>query len=197
MFYGRGTISIIYVNDVLLFDPDQYKVDEVTEELEDAGIQLTFEEDMYALLGVEVNTDNHSGKVTLTQGGFTKKVLNTEGMLYSNKKKTTEVIMPFVTDAEGPTFDKTCQYASVVVMLMYLYINPRLDIQFVVHHCARFIQNTRKSNTEIVKCICLYLVLTQGKVLTFTTNSDMKMDCYVDEYFQDFGNTRMTKILHV
>ena len=38
MFYGRGTISIIYVNDVLLFDPDQYKVDEVTEELEDAGI---------------------------------------------------------------------------------------------------------------------------------------------------------------
>ena len=51
-------------------------------------ISLTVENDLYAFLGVEFNTDKKSGKVTLTQGGLTKKVLKRVGMLDSNKKTT-------------------------------------------------------------------------------------------------------------
>ena len=54
--YGRGIISLIYVDNVLFFGTDQDKIDEVIKELEDAGLLLTVEEDVYALLGVEVKT---------------------------------------------------------------------------------------------------------------------------------------------
>ena len=67
MFYGRVMIALIYVDDVLLFGPDQDNIDEIIKELEDAGLLLTVEEDVYYLLGVEFKTDNQSGKVTLNQ----------------------------------------------------------------------------------------------------------------------------------
>ena len=41
MFYWRGMIALIYVHAVLLFGPDQDKIDEVIKELEDAGILFT------------------------------------------------------------------------------------------------------------------------------------------------------------
>ena len=66
MFYGRGMIVIMYVDGVLFFGTDQDRIDEVIKELEDAGILLNVEKDVYNLLGVEVKTNNKSGKVTLT-----------------------------------------------------------------------------------------------------------------------------------
>ena len=75
MFYGRDTIALIYVYDGLFFGPDQDDIYEVIKELDDTGKSLTVEEDVYAFLGVEVYNDKNSVKVTLTQGGFTKKVL--------------------------------------------------------------------------------------------------------------------------
>ena len=106
MFYGRGIIALIYNDDVLLFGPDQYNIDEVIRELEDYGILLTVEEDVHAFLCVEVKTDNNSGKVTLTQGGLTKKLMNTLGMLYGNNNITLSSIYPLVKDAGAPPFDE-------------------------------------------------------------------------------------------
>ena len=52
ILFGKCMILIIYVNDVLLFGPDQDNIDKVIKELEDAGLFLTVKEDVYALLGV-------------------------------------------------------------------------------------------------------------------------------------------------
>ena len=41
MFYIRGMISLIYVDDVLLFGPDQDNIDDAIKELEDSGVSLT------------------------------------------------------------------------------------------------------------------------------------------------------------
>ena len=38
MLYGRGTISLIYVDDVLFFGTEQDKIDEVITELEYYGL---------------------------------------------------------------------------------------------------------------------------------------------------------------
>ena len=79
-------IALIYVEYVLFFGPNQDKIDEVFKEIEDSGLFLTVEEDVYALLGVEVNIDNQSVKVTMAQEGLNKNVMNTVGMIDSNKK---------------------------------------------------------------------------------------------------------------
>ena len=67
MFYGSGIIALIYVDAVLLFGTDQDTIGEVIKELQDSGIQSTVEEDVYGLLGDEVNTDKLSGKVTMNK----------------------------------------------------------------------------------------------------------------------------------
>ena len=138
---------------------------------------------MFDFLGVEVNTDKQSGKVTLAQGGLTKKVLKKVGMLDSNKTITPESTIPLVTDSDGPPFDEPWEYASVVVMLMYLSINSRPGMQFSVHYCDRFTYNPSRSHVEAVNSICRYLVGTQGQVFTFDPNIYMMLECYVNAYF--------------
>ena len=88
MLYVIGMIALIYVYDLLLFGPGQNNIDEVIKELEDSGISFTVEENVYPLSVVEVNTNKHSGKVTIPQGLLTKKFLNTVVVLYSNNKTT-------------------------------------------------------------------------------------------------------------
>ena len=106
MFYRRDMIELIYVYDLLFFGPDQDEIYEVIKELEDTGISLTVEEDVYDLLWVEVYNDNNSVKVTLTQGGFTKKVLKKVWMLDSNKKITPEAKNTLGTETDGIPFDE-------------------------------------------------------------------------------------------
>ena len=106
MFYGKGIIALIYVDDVLFFGTEQDQIDEVIKELDDAGLQVTVEDYVYDLLEFEVKTDKQPGKVALTQGGFTNKVLRKVGMLDSNKKINLEETMPLGIDAYGPPFDE-------------------------------------------------------------------------------------------
>ena len=101
MFYIRGTISLIYVDDVIFFGPEQDKIDEVIKELEDASLLFTVEEDVYAFLGFEVNTDKQSVNITLTQGGLTNKVLKKVVMLDNNKKIPPSAIFSLGTDDVG------------------------------------------------------------------------------------------------
>ena len=180
MLYGRVMVAIIYVDDVLLFGPDQDNIDKVIKELEDAGLQLNVEGDVYAFLAVEVNTEKHSVKVALTQVGLTNKVSKAAEMLDSNKMVTPAATIPLVTYSYGQTFYEPWQYAYVVLMLMYLSNNSRPDIHFSIKQCDRFTHNI---HSDSVKRICLYLFVTQEQVLTFKPNSDMKLDCYVDADF--------------
>ena len=51
MFYERCINALIYVYDVIFFGADQDNIDEFIKEIEDAGLSLTVEEDVYAFLG--------------------------------------------------------------------------------------------------------------------------------------------------
>ena len=161
MFYGRGTTALICVGYALLFGPDQDNIDEVIRELKDYGILLTVEEDVHAFLCVEVKTDINSGKVTLTQGGLTKKLMNTLGMLDGNNNITLSSINSLVKDAGAPPFDEPWYFDFFIGVLMYLYRNFRPDIQFTVHQCVRFTHNPSKSRSDAVNRILLNLVVTK------------------------------------
>ena len=98
-------IALIYVDDKIFFGTDQYNIDEVIKKLEDDGISLTVEEDVYGFLEVEGHNHKHSGKVTLAQLGLTKKVLKIMVILDSNKKTTPAATMPSGTYSDEPPFD--------------------------------------------------------------------------------------------
>ena len=182
LFYGRGFIILIYVDDCLFFGPDQAKIESFIQELEDDGMTLTREDDAFHFLGVEVITHD-DGKVELLQKGLIKKVLKTLGMENANTKKTPASNIPLGTDADGAPFNEEWQYASVVGMLLYLSSNSRPDIQFAVHQCARFTHSPRASHAEAIKRIARYLAGTQERGLLFMPDPNVKLDCYVDADF--------------
>ena len=183
LFYGRGFMILVYVDDCLFFGPDESKIDEFIQELLDDGMALTKEDgDAFHFLGVEVK-DHQNGTLELRQVGLIEKVLKTMGMTNGNRKKTPASRTPLGTDANGAPFNENWEYASVIGMLLYLSSNSRPDIQFAVHQCARFTHAPKASHAEAVKRIARYLVETKDKGLIFTPTPHIKLDCYVDADF--------------
>ena len=119
----------------------------------------------------------------MTQKGLINKVLKTCGMEQCNTKATPAAWMPLGTNADGRSFKEKWKYASLVGMLIYLASNTRPDIQFAVHHCARFNHNPKESHGEAIKKICRYLAGTKDKGTTFSPTKTLSLDCYVDADF--------------
>jgi hypothetical protein len=88
LFVKEGVISLVYVDDCLFFGRDDTKICGLVQEIQDAGFELTIEDDVYAFLGVVVKFDSESGTVTLTQTGLIKKIISLFGLGDSNSKGT-------------------------------------------------------------------------------------------------------------
>ena len=89
--------------------------------------------DLYDLLGVDVTTDEQSGKVTLTQGLLTKKVMNIVVMLDINKNTTPAAKMQLGIYSDISPFGGPWKYAYVVEILMYISRISGPDIHCSVH----------------------------------------------------------------
>ena len=163
LFYGNGMVVLVYVDDCLLFGPDQGNIDKVIKRLQtEQNLTLTVEkEDAYAFLGVDVKP-NAKGGYMMTQEGLTQKILKTVDMMDSNRKATPSGVTPLGSDGNGDPATESWGYASVIGMLLYLSSNSCPEIQFAVHQCARFTHNPRKRCTDSIKRICKYLKGTQG-----------------------------------
>jgi Reverse transcriptase (RNA-dependent DNA polymerase) len=190
MFIGRGMIALSYVDDVLFFGPDLQEIDKVIQELQDAGMPLTIEQDdAYAFLGVDIapmsqiSFEASNEGFYMSQTGLTDKVLKTVGMTDSKQKRTPASSTPLGSDAKGRDFQEDWEYPRVVGMLLYLSSNSRPDIQFAVHQCARFTHNPKQSHGDAVKRICRYLQGTRTRGLIFQPTKEMTLDCYSDADF--------------
>ena len=101
----------------------------------------------------------------------------------ANQKHTPAEASPLGTNSEGESMEREWIYPSIIGMLLYLSSNSRPDIQFAVHQCARFSHNPKESHSNAVKRIIRYLIGTKDKGLTFTPDTEMKLNCYVDADF--------------
>ena len=180
IYFGKGMLILVYVDDVLVFGPSQEHIDDMLGNLKNSKMEFSVEEDVYAFLGVELKRNEATGEVTLLQKGLIDKVLKTLGMEDANGKSTPAEMVPLGTDAEGPIFSETWNYASVIGMLMYLASNSRPDIQFAVHECARFTHTPKRSHGDAIKRIGRYLIQTKDKGMIFKPNTEFKLDCYCD-----------------
>ena len=182
LFYGREFIILVYVDDCLFFGPKAKDIEDFIQELQDDGMSLTKEDDAFHFLGVEVVT-HQDDKVELLQKGLIEKVLKTLKLEKVNPNRTPAANVPLGTDADGDPFDEEWSYPSVVGMLLYLSSNSRPDIQFAVHQCARFTHSPKASHARGIIKIARYLAGTKTRGLTFSPNTTLKLDCYVDADF--------------
>jgi hypothetical protein len=188
LYFRDGVVILTYVDDCLFFAKDTQKIDNLLQVIrEKSDLQFTIEDDAFTFLGVQLNKHD-DGTVEFLQKGLIEKVLKHCNMTECNTKSTPANQTPLGTDADGPSFDRSFDYASIVGMLMYLSSNSRPDIQFAVHQCARFTHNPKRSHGEAILRICRYLQGTKDRGLCFKPTETLKLDCYCDADFAGLYN---------
>jgi hypothetical protein len=135
IYYGRGMVIAVYVDDVLFFGPSEAEMEKVITELQSKGYELKREkngdETAYNFLGINISVVN--GYIKMTQHRLIKTFLHTVEMTDCNAKATPSLTTPLGTNVNAPRHDENWEYASAVGMLMYLAGNAHPEIKFAVH----------------------------------------------------------------
>ena len=187
MFTKGDIICLVYVDDCLFFAKDKTRIDAEIDALRNDNFTLTVEKDLYAFLGInvatELDTNGNVSRITLSQPGLIQKILAATDLTNCNTRDTPASETPLGADTNGPRFDESYDYGSVVGMLMYL-THTRPEIQFAVHQVARFTHSPRQSHARAITRICRYIKGTDKQGLQFTPSpQELQMVCYVDAEF--------------
>jgi hypothetical protein len=163
-----GCICVIYVDGTIFAGPDAEKL---AKEITSLGasnddnqhsFQLRDEGAARDYLGIRIQKQG-AGKFLLTQTGLIEKTLKAEGMSDAHRVCTPASTTTVGADRDGELFDEDWEYAAVVGMLMYLAVNTRPDIAYVVHQAARHTHALIVSHTVDVRRISRYLYGTCDK----------------------------------
>ena len=192
LFYNPElrTIILVYVDDCLLFAPDDETLNHIIDGLK-AKHDLDEEEmtrDVYGYLGIEV--DLSGDMVELLQVGLIDKILKAVDMVNCNPCETPAKEESLIADLDGKPFDEEWECASVLGQLMYL-THTRPDIQFAVHQCAKFAHQPRECHANAMRKICRYLKGTRKRGLRFhrkLVDKQLSVNCFVDASFAPVWN---------
>ena len=183
LFIHKEVICLVYVDDCLFFARNATNIDIILEKLKNYNFVFTVEKSVEAFLGVQVDVDEETGVVKMSQPGLIDKIVKTVGLSNCAPKATPANVAPLGSDKDGPECGEPWNYASVVGMLLYVSSNTRPDIQFAVHQCARHTHAPKKSHEDAIKRIVRYLSGTRDKGVSFQPSDDPVLDCYVDADF--------------
>ena len=121
-----------YCDDQIWLSPDNNLIEDHVAKLQGLGYDLTLEDDgdIFGFLGISINRPDGGSKISLSQPGLTKKIINYTGMQEATPKETPAVQEPIGADKDGEPFDEEWSYSAAVGMLLYLSSNTRPEIQF-------------------------------------------------------------------
>lgn len=185
IFYKDGVTVITWVDDCLIFTRQKFLADELIVNLK-KKFTLSEEDDVSAYLGVKMDINEESGKVTMSQPFLTDRIIELLGdsVKDANVKDTPAVYKEILhKDELGPERKQSWKYRSAIGMLNYLAATTRPDILYAVHQCARFSANPRLSHERAVKRIVRYLKKTRDKGIIMTPNKEKGIQCFVDADF--------------
>jgi hypothetical protein len=93
---------------------------------------------------------------------------------------------PIHVDQDGPAFNESWQYDSVIGMMMYLANNTRPNITYAVHQAARFTHHPLQAHAVGIKKIAQYLKKNKLEGMFIFPQDSLHFDCYVDADFAGF-----------
>jgi hypothetical protein len=181
LFYFKKCVMMVYVDDTILCGPTKEEVNEVISllgklfDVEDQG-------NLSDYLGVKVE-QLPDGRIKFTQPHLIDQILADLHLTQPGTKSTptpallTKVLQP---DDNGQAFDDFFHYRSVIGKLNFLEKSTRPDIAYIVHQCARFMENPKRSHGQAIKHLGRYLLGTRDKGLIFDPKTDTFFDCYAD-----------------
>jgi hypothetical protein len=183
LLYKKNIMAVCYVDDVGLAATDKSLIDQLVQDFEARGFELTREGSFSEFLGIKMVKNGSSGTLELTQKGLIQKVIKATGMEHCNGNWTPATQVGLGTDPDGEPMAESWGYSSVVGMLLYLSTNTRPDIAFAVSQVARFSHSPKKSHATAIKTIVRYLKRTHDKGMIITPTGKLDLQCYVDADF--------------
>jgi hypothetical protein len=185
IFYKDGVTLITWVDDCLIFSREKKFADELITSLR-TQFTLSEEGEVSAYLGVQMELNEDTGQVTMSQPFLIQRIIELLGDAISeaNIKDTPAVYKEILhKDEFGPDRKQGWKYRSAIGMLNYLAASTRPDCLFAVHQCARFSANPKLSHERAVKRIIRYLKGTKDKGVILTPDETKGIQCYVDADF--------------
>lgn len=195
LFLRKDCVIIVYVDDCLLFAPQQKTLDNVISDLSKRYI-LQNEGDVSAYRGVQVTKDPKAKTITLSQPGLIKELIQDLSLDSFSKGRDTPADGILYVDTNGLPCHKNGNYRSIIGKLNYLANNTHPDISMAVHQCARFSSAPNALHKLAVKRIVRYLSATSGKGITLCPTTNLTLEMYVDSDFTGMWHKEHSHLRH-
>ena len=182
LFYSKGVIALVYVDDVLFFARERESIDSSLSQLKTLGFKYTVEGDVTSFLGIQINTLD-DGSLQVVQSGLIDSVLALTGLSDCNSVSIPAETAPLADHVDSPPRLEDWNYASAIGMLLFIAGNTHPEIAFAVNAAARFTQKPMLQHERAVKKICRYLKGCKNQGLIFRPSSNLTLDAYVDADF--------------
>ena len=152
------------------------------------------------VVGIEIERDRRSGKISLTQKGYLQKILQRFNINDDTKSISTPLAPHFKLKAtmslitvEEREYITHVSYASTVGSLMYAMVCTRPDLSQAVSMINRYMHDHDRGHWEAIKWVLRYIKDTIDVGLLFEKDSIGKQECvgYVDsDYAGDLDKCR-------
>ena len=184
LYFKQGIVLVVYIDDCILFSPNNSLIDETIKKLCDAKFNIEDQGTVNDFLGIKVERFP-DGTIRLTQPNLIESILQDLGLQNTEKGRETPALSTKILtkDESGPEMNDEFHYRSVIGKLNFLEKSTRPDLAYSVHQCARFSSNPKRSHAEAVKKIGRYLVSTRDKCIFMKPQEDHSFDCWVDANF--------------
>jgi hypothetical protein len=188
IFYRGKTLYMLYTDDSLLAGPDNNEIEQIIKDLKKAQLNITDEGDIQDFLGVNIDS-RPDGSVHLTQPHLIDQILKDLKFPDEGKGKVLDKHTPAKSsevlkrDKDGPDYDKSFNYRSIIGKLNYLEKGTRSDIAYIAHQCARFTEEPKESHAKALKWLARYLRTTRDKGLILKPQKNRGLEVYVDADF--------------
>ena len=168
LYYCKSIIFLVYIDDCIVFGPNDKAIDEVVTDLRNSTQNFTLDDqaEVGDFLGIQIqNLDDRS--IILTQPQLIDSIMHDLHLQSGSNPKTTPSITTKLLhkDAEGPDMNPEFHYCSVIGKLNFLEKSTRPDISVSVHQCVWFMKHPKRCHAEAVKWIGRYLLGTRDKGL--------------------------------
>lgn len=180
---------LLYVDDILISSKVKDHVLKL-KELLSAEFEMKDLGEAKKILGMEIVRDKVKGSLTISQGHYLQKVLDTYGMDQANSVQTPMGVHFKLRSATEKEYReqqdrmRVIPYQNVVGSLMYAMTGTRPDLAYAVGLVCRFMSKPLKEHWLAVKWVMRYIKGTRDVKLCYTNEGDFEVEGYCDS---DYG----------
>ena len=139
VYLKEDSIIVCYVDDCIIFAKNEETIKQIYGQLKDRNFVFTEEGDVTEYLGIKIN-HHRDRSMRLSQPYLLKQIIDSiSGMEGANPREIPAMLSVTLTkNCQGKPRKGNWNYRSVIGMLNFVAKCAHLDIECLVHRCARF-----------------------------------------------------------